>query len=311
MYFYLIWGLIKLLQSLPLRWVARLGRFGGGIAYSLDARHRRVALRNLTRCYAQEKPPAEIKKIARENFRRIGENYCSAIKTAAMTWAQLEPHLQFADLEKIPLVENGKSCVVAIGHFGNFELYARLAHVIPGYQPATTYRGLNQPFLNDLMQSLRTRSGCMFFERRTEAGALRAAFAKAPVLLGLLADQHAGNGGVAVPFLGEVCSTTTSPAVFALRYQCSLHTGICYRTGLAQWKIVAGDAIPTHQAGKARPIESIMADVNRAFEAAVRQDPANWFWVHNRWKPFRPRHLRGAAEASSRSEPAAESALQA
>ena len=27
-----------------------------------------------------------------------------------------------------------------------------------------------------------------------------------------------------------------------------------------------------------------MRDVNRAFEAAVRRDPANWFWVHRRWK---------------------------
>ena len=29
---------------------------------------------------------------------------------------------------------------------------------------------------------------------------------------------------------------------------------------------------------------AIMTDVNRAFEAAVRRDPANWFWVHKRWK---------------------------
>jgi lauroyl/myristoyl acyltransferase len=27
-----------------------------------------------------------------------------------------------------------------------------------------------------------------------------------------------------------------------------------------------------------------MRDINRAFELAVRRDPANWFWVHNRWK---------------------------
>jgi len=27
-----------------------------------------------------------------------------------------------------------------------------------------------------------------------------------------------------------------------------------------------------------------MRDVNRALEAAVRRDPANWFWVHRRWK---------------------------
>jgi lauroyl/myristoyl acyltransferase len=25
--------------------------------------------------------------------------------------------------------------------------------------------------------------------------------------------------------------------------------------------------------------------VLRAHEAAVLRDPANWFWVHNRWKP--------------------------
>jgi lauroyl/myristoyl acyltransferase len=28
--------------------------------------------------------------------------------------------------------------------------------------------------------------------------------------------------------------------------------------------------------------------VNQAFEQAVRRDPANWFWVHNRWKPVKP-----------------------
>jgi lauroyl/myristoyl acyltransferase len=27
-----------------------------------------------------------------------------------------------------------------------------------------------------------------------------------------------------------------------------------------------------------------MRDVNHAFEIAVRRDPANWFWVHRRWK---------------------------
>ena len=31
-----------------------------------------------------------------------------------------------------------------------------------------------------------------------------------------------------------------------------------------------------------------MLDVNRAFEMAVKRDPANWFWVHNRWKRGHP-----------------------
>jgi lauroyl/myristoyl acyltransferase len=31
-------------------------------------------------------------------------------------------------------------------------------------------------------------------------------------------------------------------------------------------------------------VADIMRDVNRAFENAVRRDPANWFWVHRKWK---------------------------
>jgi KDO2-lipid IV(A) lauroyltransferase len=34
-------------------------------------------------------------------------------------------------------------------------------------------------------------------------------------------------------------------------------------------------------------VRDITADINRAFEAAIRRDPANWFWVHDRWKPSR------------------------
>jgi lauroyl/myristoyl acyltransferase len=286
-------GLVKGLQALPLPWVAWIGRHGGGLAYWLDPRHRRVALKNLTLCFGREKSATEIRALAHENFRRLGENYCSAIKTAAMTWADLAPHIEVAHPERVPaLTTDGsqwRSCVVAIGHFGNFELYARWGEIAPGFQCATTYRALKQPSLNQLLQSLRERSGCYYFERRTQAGALKAALAERPLLLGLLADQHAGQGGVAVPFFGQVCSTSAAPAILALRYRCRLFTGFCSRIALARWRIEPGQEIPTHENGRARTIEAITFDINRAFEAVIRQDPANWFWVHNRWKPFRSR----------------------
>lgn len=283
---------VAVLQALPLRVVARIGRTGGALAYWIDARHRRVAVRNLTMCFGQEKSAAEIKAIAHENFRRLGENYISAIKTAAMTAEELKPHFKFIGAEKITpqgKTSGPQSRVVAIGHFGNFELYARFGQYVPAFQCATTYRGLRQPSLNRLMQSLREKSGCRYFERRTEAAALKACMADTGLLLGLLADQHASLGGARLPFFGHDCSTSVAPAVFALRYHCPLHTGICYRVGLARWEIEAGDEIPTHENGHPRASEAIMLDVNRAFEVAIRRDPANWFWVHNRWKPVKPK----------------------
>jgi KDO2-lipid IV(A) lauroyltransferase len=208
-----------------------------------------------------------------------------------MTREQLQPHFEFVGAEKIlphQANQGPQSRVVAIGHFGNFELYAHFGQFVPAFQCATTYRALRQPALNRLMQSLRQRSGCRFFERRTEAAALKACMADTGLLLGLLADQHASRGALRLPFLGHDCSTSSAPAVFALRYRCPLHTAICYRVGPARWRIEAGDEIPTREGGEARSTREIMGDVNRAFEIAVRRDPANWFWVHDRWKQPKP-----------------------
>jgi lauroyl/myristoyl acyltransferase len=289
--YWLVLGLVKALQALPLRTVARIGRCGGALAYYLDARHRRVALKNLTMCFGAEKSAAQIRQIAHENFRRIGENYCSAVKTAAMSFEELKPHLGFTGEERMysePVIKHPPRRIVAIGHFGNFELYARFSLFLPGMQGVTTYRAVRPALLNDLMMKLRRTSACLFFERRTEASALKAAMAKPGVMLGLLVDQHAGKGGVWVPFFGKECSTSTAPAIFALRYDCKLFTGFCFRMGLAQWRLEVGDEIATHENGQARPIEAITADINRSFETAIRRDPANWFWVHNRWKPKSP-----------------------
>ncbi len=141
--------------------------------------------------------------------------------------------------------------------------------------------------LGKLLQDIRSRSGTLFFERRTDAKSLKAALNGKGLLLGLLADQHAGRGGLWLPFFGTLCSTSAAPAILALRYDCPLQTAICYRTGLGRWRFEVGDEIPLYHLGQARTTEDITMDINRAFEIAIRRDPANWFWVHNRWKPMK------------------------
>jgi KDO2-lipid IV(A) lauroyltransferase len=287
--YYVARALVACFQALPLTWVARVGRLCGGLAYWVDGRHRRVALSNLAMCFGREKSPAEIRALARENFRRIGESFACSVKTAAMSFDELRPHVEFAGDARIvshPADRKPQGVVAAIGHFGNFELYARFGQFAPAYKCATTYRGLRQPSLNRLFQSLRERSGCLYFERRFDAPALKAFMNQPGVILGLLCDQS--GGAVRGPFLGHDCSTTASPAVFALRYHCALIIGVCYRVGLARWRIEAGPEIPTHEDGHPRATADITRDVNRAFESAVRRDPANWFWVHKRWKPGHP-----------------------
>ena len=221
--------LVSGLQSLPLAWVARIGRCGGALAYLLDGRHRRVAQQNLALCFGDQKSRAELRALARENFRRIGENFGCAIKTASMSLEEIKKHVEFIAPAEILSPSPGmppRSIVAAIGHFGNFELYARFGQFAPAYKSATTYRGLRQPSLNRLLQSLRERSGCLFFERRFEAAALKTFMNQPGIILGLLSDQSGGPGGLRLPFMGHNCSTSPAPAIFALRYNCALRTGI-------------------------------------------------------------------------------------
>jgi KDO2-lipid IV(A) lauroyltransferase len=288
-------AVVTLIQALPLDLVARAGRACGGLAYVLDARHRRVARSNLSMCFP-EKPAAEIRFLARENFRRIGENFACAAKTAAMSDAALAPHLRIIGEERLRLRdERGqpvRNVLFAVGHFANFELLARTGRSFPAYQPSTTYRALNHPALDAVMMKLRRQADCRFFERRTQSRELKESLERGGFALGLLADQNAGRRGVRIPFLGHDCYTSIAPSVLALRYDAPLHTCICYRIAPGRWEIEWGEEIPLRENGQPRQHEDIMRDVNRTFEAAVRRDPANWFWVHNRWRAEKPGRQR-------------------
>ncbi len=126
-----------------------------------------------------------------------------------MTPRQMLPHFDFTLAGNILPHEadaGPQSRIVAIGHFGNFELYARFGQFVPIFKCAATYRALKQPALNRIMvRSLRESSGCRFFERRTDGAALKAAMNDTGLLLGLLADQSS-QGRAPARF-----SATTAP----------------------------------------------------------------------------------------------------
>ncbi|MDG1891246.1 MAG: lysophospholipid acyltransferase family protein [Verrucomicrobiota bacterium] len=284
---------VFLIQLFPLGWVAALGRLAGFLAFYLDRRHRRVAIGQLRWFLGKTARKGDPVSMARTHYRHLGENYLCAIKTAGMSDKDLERSTEFTGMNLFskaptrdtpPGWKNG--WIIAIGHFGNFELYARSLGGLNGRVGAATYRGLNQPGLDRLLQELRARSGVQFFDRRKHVAALRRLMGKGSVVLGLLADQATGSG-IAIDFLGERCTCSTAPAVLSHRYQCRVATAICHRTGPASWRVEFGSEIPTMFRGQRRSVEDLTRDINHVFEKAVLAEPLNWFWVHDRWKRYR------------------------
>jgi KDO2-lipid IV(A) lauroyltransferase len=295
--YYLLLATARMLQALPVRLVAAVGRCGGGLIYFLDRRHRRVACENLRRCFPEKTEP-ERREIAREHFRRLGENFASAIPTAGMNNAQIAPYLEVIGAEKLEAHPRG--AIVAIGHFGNFELYTHLTAGVPHLQGAATYRALQHRCFDRLVRELRRRSGCLLYDRRREVKTMLDALRGGGIVLGLLSDQHAGRRGARIPFFGHECSTTTAPARLAQRYKLPLFTAVCFRVGLGRWRIEVSDEIATRRGAERRPVAEIMMEVNAAFEEAIRRDLPNSFWVYDRWRFGKAARALEAQERSAR-----------
>jgi heptosyltransferase II len=106
----------------------------------------------------------------------------------------------------------------------------------------------------------------------------------------VLVDQHAGDQGVWCPFFDRLASTTSLPALMAIRCQAPLLPIAVYdgeRAGT--WRIVIN---PPVESGQAKPTaEGLTAALNLAVEGIIRKAPQNWFWVHNRWKTPKPDFL--------------------
>ena len=282
----LIWGA----SILPLRWLAWLGRRGGGLAWLLDRRHRQVALDNLAAAFP-DKSSAEIHQLAKQHFQRLGETYACILQTGGMNREQINQILTlkgFDRLEAVLQADPEARVILAIGHYGNFELFSWILLGAPSAKMATTYRALSHPKLTELMVELRAASGCLYFERRTEGSELRSAMKSPHIVLGLLVDQYAGNGGLQLPVFGRETSVNVAPAIFAKRYHCRIFPAACYRIAPGKWTIELSEEIPVKTDGRRRSTEAITKDIIAAQETAILRDPLNWFWVHNRWKTRNP-----------------------
>jgi ADP-heptose:LPS heptosyltransferase len=113
------------------------------------------------------------------------------------------------------------------------------------------------------------------------------ALLREPGIVGVLVDQHAGDGGMWTPFFGRLASTSTLAATLAMRTNAVVIPVAIYTSGFAKWRVVLREEVPW-QAGKA---EELTADINTALEQQIRESPADWFWVHNRWKMPWPNFL--------------------
>ena len=272
--------LLSLIRLVPLPSLAALGRCAGRLAFAVDRRHRRVALRNL-RIAFPKKLDADRRAIARESFTRTGQNFVLMAKVAQMPREKIADLLEVSGMENFRTLRDcGKGVVALLGHFGNWELLSRVNNVARELKGLDVVRPLKSAALDRVVRELRS-AGDMHFVERGDATAAAVAWLRQNETVSLFVDQRAGAGrGLWLPVFDRLTSCETGPAVLARRTGAWIMPTWCEPCAPLRWRLHLLPEIPT--AG--RSTEEIVADIVRLQESLIRRDPANWMWAHDRWK---------------------------
>jgi KDO2-lipid IV(A) lauroyltransferase len=74
--------------------------------------------------------------------------------------------------------------------------------------------------------------------------------------------------------------TATAVTSIAIKQQVPLLAARVVRTDGAHFHVTVLPPILYDESADAK---AAMADINKLFESWIREHPAQWFWVHNRW----------------------------
>lgn len=278
-------GLQWLLSLLPMALLAPMGRVVGGLAWHLARGRRQVALRNLELCLP-ELSPHQRRAIAREHFALVGR----AMVEHGLTWhASAERLKRLIHVEgDVALAERSERPVMwLVPHFVALEVAAVAVQLFQSRRVVSVY----QPQSNPVFERAQYR-GRMRFDR----GMLHSRFESARLLMRAVRDGHAffnlpdmdfGERDAAfVPFFGVSAATLLAPSRLARALDMVVQP-------------VLAEVLPGGAGYRVRfldpwtdfPTDDPVADtarMNRWIEQEVRRMPAQYLWVHKRFKT-RPR----------------------
>jgi KDO2-lipid IV(A) lauroyltransferase len=177
-------------------------------------------------------------------------------------------------------------------HMGNWEL-AAWPMTVAGNKPAAVYRRVKNPYVDRYLRHLRRNLypggllGKGSIDGSIEEGQKTARiimdFVRQGGRLGLVCDLH-DRTGLAVPFFGRPAKSVTIPAMIARRVGARIWLARCLRLGnQSRFTIELKELKVPRTANAADDVKWITAEMQKQFEAWIREAPEQWSWNNRRW----------------------------
>lgn len=273
------------LAHLPSGFGLWVGRRLGDLAYWVLPGRRAVARQNLTLAFGGDRTEGELARLCRQSFQHLG---MTVVEICAFLFAPRPSFLSRVRVEGLEYLKSamarGRGALLLSAHFGNWELLAP-AHVLSGFPLSVVVRPQESPFLDRLVTRFRERSGVQLIAKRRALAAARDAL-RAQRMVAILLDQNAiRREGVFVPFFGQPASTSKSLALLALRTGAPVVPVFIHREPDGGHRVAIEPEIPPPGTGdRNKDVVAYTAAFTRCVEEVIRHSPAQWFWVHRRWR---------------------------
>ena len=279
--------------------------FFGRCLYRFDKRHRDRAAANIRAAFP-EFDEARVQRVARDSFEHFVQLAVEVLHTPRLLTPDAWPrHLSVGNIgPALELLNQRKPCLMLTGHLGKWEVLGFLMALL-GYRVHALARPLDNPLVYRWLLSVRELRGLRVITKWDATDAMLDVLGRGEALA-FIADQNAGDKGLFVPFFGRLASTYKSIGLLALSQNVPIVCGYAHRArpvghtpAGAPWRASAFhyqlgtvDVIrPEDWADQPDPLFYITARYSRAIESAIRRAPAQYLWMHRRFKS-RPRWER-------------------
>lgn len=271
-------GMLRLVACLPLRWGQAFGRGLGLLAWAVIPRRRMIVRRNLILSFP-ELSAFERGKLERDSFASAG----MGMVEGALAWWGRSEHLarmvRYEGLEHIERAQaEGRGVLIVGGHFSALEISGRLmAMRIPVdlvYKPARNkffdrvMGGMRARYVRGLIPSANLKA---MIRRLRDGGICWYAY-----------DQDFGRANsVFAPFFGV--PTSTLALTGRIVESSGARVVFIYPERLPRGQGFVMHLLPVTEIPSGDPVQDA-THYNALIEHHVRSNPADYFWMHRRFK---------------------------
>lgn len=275
---------MKCVAVWPLGLLYLLSDFIYLVVYYVVGYRRKTVRQNLEAAFP-EKSARELKQVEKDFYHYMCDIIVETLKLLHISDKEMQRRVEVVNPEVVnSSVAEGKSAVLLLGHYGNWEWVQQLSrHLSNDVTQTSIYHPLNSPLWDNVYRRIRSRWNVYLLPM---ARAVRTLLDKdnQPWICGFIADARPRHidEEARVPFLNHSTSFIVGPEVIGRKVGADFFYLDVERVKRGHYRLSFkplkdDDALEEEK-------YPVMRAFWREFEGSIRKNPAYWLWSHKRWK---------------------------